>query len=178
MRVGIKAGSYSPNSGGAIAFQNPILDALSAVSSPHEIVLLQNIEGEQPPPSLLRRAGRRGQRLVQRLTNTQPKPQPESNFEAQTILQQGIDVLWHLCPLARPVPVPYIATVWDLAHRCLPLFPECQHQIFGSGKIGRSEFSRAPPRVWCVDGNECRQERNCQLFRRISRTTCGLYRFR
>ncbi len=130
MRVGIKAGSYSPNSGGAIAFQNPILDALSAVSSPHEIVLLQNIEGEQPPPSLLRRAGRRGQRLVQRLTNTQPKPQPESNFEAQTILQQGIDVLWHLCPLARPVPVPYIATVWDLAHRCLPLFPEVSTTVW------------------------------------------------
>jgi len=124
MRVGIKAGSYSPNSGGAIAFQRPILDALNAVSSPHEIVLLQNIEGEQPSPSFFQRAGRRCQRLVQNLTNTQPKPQPELNAEGRAILQQEIDVLWHLSPLARPVPVPYIATVWDLAHRTLPLFPE------------------------------------------------------
>ncbi len=43
------------------------------------------------------------------------------------------------CPLARPAPVPYIATVWDLAHRCLPLFPEVS--IIGRGlewQIGRT----------------------------------------
>jgi glycosyltransferase involved in cell wall biosynthesis len=130
MRVGIKAGNYSPNSGGAIAFQNAILGALSAVSSSHEIVLLQDSPGQQRPASLFHRAGRRGQRLVQRLTNTQAKPQPGPNFVDRAVLQQGIDVLWHLSPLARPVPVPYLATVWDLAHRCLPLFPEVSTNVW------------------------------------------------
>jgi glycosyltransferase involved in cell wall biosynthesis len=130
MRVGIKTGNYSATSGGAVAFQNPILDALGSISGPHEIVLLQNLQGEQPPPSLLQRAGRRGQRLVQRLSNTQAKPQPGPNFVDRAVLQQEIDVLWHLCPLAQPVPVPYLATVWDLAHRCLPLFPEVSTTVW------------------------------------------------
>ena len=130
MRVGIKAGNISATSGGAFAFQSAILGALSAVSCPHEIVLLQSIQGEQPPPSLFQRAGRRCQRLVQDITNTQPKPQPEVDAVGQAALQQEIDVLWHMLPLARPVPVPYIATVWDLAHRCLPLFPEVSVNVW------------------------------------------------
>ncbi len=124
MRVGIRAGNISATSGGGIAYQSAILGAISAVSSPHEIVLLKEIQGQQRPASLFQRAGRRGQRLVQQLTNTQPKPQPEQDAVEQAVLQQEIDVLWHMMPIARPVPVPYIATVWDLAHRCLPLFPE------------------------------------------------------
>jgi len=124
MRVGIKVGEISATCGGTFVLPGTILGALSAVSSPHEIVLLQDIQGAKPPASLLHRAGRRGQRLVQRLTNTQPAQLPELDDVGQAVLQQRIDVLWHMLPLARPVPVPYIATVWDLAHRCLPLFPE------------------------------------------------------
>ena len=129
MRVGIKADNISATSGGAFAFQSAILGALSAVSSAHEIVFLQRHSGERPA-SLFQRAGRRCQRLVQDITNTQPKPQPEVDVVGQAVLQQEIDVLWHMLPVARPVPVPYIATVWDLAHRCLPLFPEVSINVW------------------------------------------------
>jgi glycosyltransferase involved in cell wall biosynthesis len=130
MRVGIKAGNISGTSGGAFAFQSAILGALSAVPTPHEIVLLQDSQVEKQPSSLFHRAGRRCQRLVQQLTNTQPKAQPEMDVVEQAVLQQEIDVLWHMLPLARPVPVPYIATVWDLAHRSLPLFPEVSINVW------------------------------------------------
>jgi glycosyltransferase involved in cell wall biosynthesis len=122
MRVGIKADDFSGTAGGGggIAFQRTILGALSAVSSPHEIVFLQDIEGQKRPASFFHRAVRRYEHLVQRLTNTRPGP----DAEGQAILQREIDVLWNISPIARPVAVPYLATVWDLAHRCLPLFPE------------------------------------------------------
>jgi glycosyltransferase involved in cell wall biosynthesis len=124
MRVGIKTANISATSGGAFAFQSAILGALSAVATPHEIVLLEDNHGQPRPASFFHRAGRKCQRIVQRLTNTQARPQTELDAVGRATLQQEIDVLWHMFELARPVPVPYLATVWDLSHRTLPLFPE------------------------------------------------------
>src|SRR5439155_4907404 len=36
----------------------------------------------------------------------------------------NIDLVWFLHPGYLPVPVPYLATVWDLQHRRQPFFPE------------------------------------------------------
>jgi len=46
------------------------------------------------------------------------------HFEEQSIKDNDIDLAWFLSPSARPVSVPYIATVWDLEHRKQPYFPE------------------------------------------------------
>jgi len=40
------------------------------------------------------------------------------------LAQSGISALWSLEPLSFPVDVPYINTVWDIAHRTSPYFPE------------------------------------------------------
>jgi glycosyltransferase involved in cell wall biosynthesis len=138
MRVGIKAGNTCATSSGAFALQRAMLAALSAVSSPHEIVLLQDIEGQKRPASLFHRAGRRVERLARRLTNAQPGP----DSEEQAILQLEIDVLWQMLPSARPAPVPYLATVWDLAHRCLPLFPEVSTIARGRAWQSREDMYR------------------------------------
>jgi glycosyltransferase involved in cell wall biosynthesis len=36
----------------------------------------------------------------------------------------GLHVLWFLTPAVLPTSLPYVATVWDLAHRVEPQFPE------------------------------------------------------
>src|SRR5262249_47279545 len=40
------------------------------------------------------------------------------------ICDLGLDMVWFLTPMAEPVCVPFLATVWDLEHRRLPFFPE------------------------------------------------------
>src|SRR5207249_1118380 len=40
------------------------------------------------------------------------------------ISDSNIDLVWFLHPANVPVPVPYLATVWDLQHRRQPFFPE------------------------------------------------------
>jgi glycosyltransferase involved in cell wall biosynthesis len=37
---------------------------------------------------------------------------------------ERIDLVWLMKPWSEPLPVPYIATVWDLEHRKQPYFPE------------------------------------------------------
>jgi glycosyltransferase involved in cell wall biosynthesis len=40
------------------------------------------------------------------------------------LLKSKISVIWSLEPLSYPLEVPYINTVWDIAHRTSPYFPE------------------------------------------------------
>ncbi len=37
---------------------------------------------------------------------------------------EQIDLVWLMQPWSEPLPIPYIATVWDLEHRKQPYFPE------------------------------------------------------
>ncbi len=144
MRVGIKAGNTSAASSGGFALQHALLGEISVLSSPHEFVILQDIPGQKRPASVFHRAGRRVERLVQRLTDAQPGP----DAEEQAILQKEIDVVWQMLPSARPAPVPYLATVWDLAHRCLPLFPEVSTIGRGQAWQAREDsYRRVLPRA-------------------------------
>jgi glycosyltransferase involved in cell wall biosynthesis len=45
-------------------------------------------------------------------------------FKALRSLKLDIDLLWNLSPGTPTLRIPFIATVWDLAHRITPYFPE------------------------------------------------------
>ncbi|NMG10050.1 glycosyltransferase family 1 protein [Brasilonema sp. UFV-L1] len=47
-----------------------------------------------------------------------------SKFLLNTLVKNGIDIIWHLRPDCITMELPYITTVWDLQHRMQPYFPE------------------------------------------------------
>jgi glycosyltransferase involved in cell wall biosynthesis len=49
---------------------------------------------------------------------------PGRNEVLHAVHKYGIDLVWYLSPYYEVVPVPFVATVWDLAHRQMPYFPE------------------------------------------------------
>lgn len=120
MRVGVKACDTEATTGGGATLQNAILNALSSVPNPYEIVALRHASGANQRDSFVHKVARRSPHFVRRLAGLKS----QRALEEQAILRLGLDCLWYLHPMERPVPIPYIATVWDLAHRRLPLFPE------------------------------------------------------
>jgi len=62
------------------------------------------------------------------------------------IREHGIEVVWFLGQEGVSVPVPYISTVWDLAHRSKPYFPEVS--VAGWDWVGREQtFMSVLPRA-------------------------------
>lgn len=120
MRVGVKVEDIPPECGGAATFVRSIQGALETASTLYEIVYLKNIRGKMQSRALIHRVGRRCNRIARRLINTPPQP----SAEEREILEAEVDIVWYMAPLARPAPVPYLATVWDLEHRRMPMFPE------------------------------------------------------
>jgi glycosyltransferase involved in cell wall biosynthesis len=110
------------------------LAAIQAAHSRHEFIVFSHppIVAQKPklPHSLISRVMERMNSLAKLgatagLLRRAPPPAPERlSFEQQSLRDTHVDVVWFLIPWARPVSVPYIATVWDLEHRKQPYFPE------------------------------------------------------
>jgi len=50
------------------------------------------------------------------------------NNKINTLLEKNsIDLIWFLTPEYIPVSIPFVVTVWDLAHRIYPFFPEVHY---------------------------------------------------
>jgi glycosyltransferase involved in cell wall biosynthesis len=52
------------------------------------------------------------------------QPTPGKGVVTAWIAEKKIDFVWFLSPYYEPVDVPFATTVWDLAHREMPYFPE------------------------------------------------------
>jgi glycosyltransferase involved in cell wall biosynthesis len=52
------------------------------------------------------------------------QPAPGKGVVQAWVAERQIDFVWFLSPFYEPVEVPFATTVWDLAHREMPYFPE------------------------------------------------------
>ena len=145
MRVGVFVGYFSAEEGGGNTLRAAIVNALKALSTPHEFILFYPSDNNRPtaeaPISLIQKMRRSvsshsvlgpiarflGHRIRRPRVATSLEERRERtaiSFKEQSVRDFAIDVAWFLEPGGEPVSVPYIATVWDLEHRKQPYFPE------------------------------------------------------
>lgn len=135
MRVGVVAGSPPAADGGGFTFVRTVVGAIKGCSSSHEFIIwgeeLQQHDGKRRRIDLIKRAadrvgaGRLMRSTARVIRSAQPlfAPGRVSPLE-RFISDSNIELVWFLRPGYLPVPVPYLATVWDLQHRRQPFFPE------------------------------------------------------
>ena len=114
MKIGLCLWAYTPDVGGAFTFQENLLNALRVNESSHEVFCFYY--GNELPlqEGYLRwvRLGKSPGKHQERLLN-------------DAVLKHAIELVWFITvPIHETVDVPYIFTVWDLAHRVHPYFPE------------------------------------------------------
>jgi glycosyltransferase involved in cell wall biosynthesis len=150
IRVGILSSTMSENSGGAHTLttnlRNALIQNVSMGLRDIEIVLI-NIN---PPKATSDFSFTNQNRLFEEISLPGPRRQKierlswligkvlkyiifREKFDPflnravsinRLVLKSKISVIWSLEPLSCPLEVPYINTVWDIAHRTSPYFPE------------------------------------------------------
>lgn len=108
MKIGFYLGHLvPPSAGGAYTFVESILNALQHINTHHEFYFFYKSPKDiYPNNNFINIANPKGQTLE------------------KIPYEYGIELIYYLTPQFIPTTLPYIATVWDLAHRILPVFPE------------------------------------------------------
>jgi glycosyltransferase involved in cell wall biosynthesis len=109
MRVAVIHSEGKSNAGGGYSLQRAILDELCKSRGGHSFVFVDS--------NCLKRKA-----LLSFLEYL--RPQAKAKTGILPIDLREVDCAWYLGPRGLPLPIPYIATVWDLAHRNCPAFPE------------------------------------------------------
>ena len=133
MRIGIVIFQDDPQIGGGLTYVQEILEGLNRqlTKTEHRFYLI-GVEPEKP--------AHLGHIDLPWLGSFQagmlPRP-PASDFEYYPeVAKANLDLLCYLQPWMGQIrDIPYISTVWDLAHRCYPFFPE----VSLYGEFGRRE---------------------------------------
>lgn len=152
MRIAIIASSYSAHDGGAHAFEQSILHALSQSAAKHTFLFFDikgNLLSDISKPNTHRQFGldsvptsnqqlrpnhhnkkcfkKISKKILQYSKRLNPlfKISPESHLSLdQNLHQHKIEFVWFSYPACSEISIPYALTVWDLAHRSTPCFPE------------------------------------------------------
>ena len=140
MRFGVVGSIPDPTAGGASTFLESLVQVLATTQSHHVFIPLRETFDEAGTVAREPNAFRHLKHLRTKVMATQfgrmvatavrlvrPPSDPQIRWSAQMdslIRKQQIDVVWFLGQGGASVSVPYIATVWDLAHRSRPYFPE------------------------------------------------------
>jgi glycosyltransferase involved in cell wall biosynthesis len=142
LRVGVVGSIPHPTAGGASTFLENLVEGIAATQSHHAFIRFRErgyVENAEKVSRELNsfkhlrdlrtkvRGTWFGDRLARTVRLVRALSAPPISWSAQIdqwIREQQIDVVWFLEPWAGPASVPYITTVWDLAHRSRPYFPE------------------------------------------------------
>jgi glycosyltransferase involved in cell wall biosynthesis len=122
LKVGIFVGGGDARAGGGHAVVKAVVNGLSRVSTAHEITIIHSGFDELPetPGLEVRRIVDHSPRsFARRLGDKLRRRVPPRELDAL-----GLEFIWFLTPATAPARVPFAMTVWDLAHRTLPFFPE------------------------------------------------------
>lgn len=145
MRVGIVLGNVqAPESGGGFTFQDSIMQALLEVATDHEIVVFHDgskIDVDESSVSFVSLDSYKPKSVLKdhlpmpvlRLTHAlckvgrylmgRPSPKMTSALE-RAAQDYKVELIWFATPRFIDTSLPYVTTVWDLAHRTDPIFPE------------------------------------------------------
>ena len=166
MRIGIYYHAQTDQkTGGDAVFQETLVDVIKKLQSNHEVYLFS----PTVPADL--NAYHKGVHFIKIGTDNQGKIGEVTkvlkrliSFGADLLLdrefagfsrldkavrEHNIDLVWFISVWTEKVTVPYIATVWDLAHRVHPYFPE----VSVSGwkwKLRERHYRELLPRAACV----------------------------
>lgn len=147
MRIGVFLRDIqAPRSGGSYTFQDNIIQGLSNIDPDHDVVVfhegpsfesktghvsyvsldLYGPESESPWYVNLPGVPRRFTRGIQRVGRYVFGSSKESTPTAlgQAARAHNVSLLWFATQEHIDTGLPYVATVWDLGHRLLPIFPE------------------------------------------------------
>ena len=150
MRIGIYYPAIPRTHGGSFTFVESIVRAIPQVAAKHTFRVFHQGSEEIPDAesvsfvslrryrgarslagrpgvigrlwaSLRHRSGLEGLRRAMRGRTDWPNYDKPFN---RALLEHEIDLAWFPTPSCQPVQTPYALTVWDLAHRYAPFFPE------------------------------------------------------
>jgi glycosyltransferase involved in cell wall biosynthesis len=122
LRVGVVGPIPHPTEGGASSLLETLVEELKVTQSRHVFIPLKLGEGGHSNYLRMRlRATWFGDIVARGLRLVRPPSVPQLD---SLVREQQIDVVWFLREGGSRVSVPYITTVWDLAHRSRPYFPE------------------------------------------------------
>ncbi|MCP4134330.1 MAG: glycosyltransferase family 4 protein [bacterium] len=111
MNIGIYIGGQDVTIGGEATLEHSIVHALLDVDTNHTLFLLYSNENNTTwERANIKFINLHGMEVLSRLV--------------EIIVEEKIDFMWFTGPYYIPVPIPYLITVWDLAHRVHPYFPE------------------------------------------------------
>jgi glycosyltransferase involved in cell wall biosynthesis len=150
MKVGIFLKNELPENGGSYTFESELFSSLitHGGESKHSFVLFS--WNQEPPPVIsslkhiqfisLQRSfqerlhskfSRSSTEIFQKLRNPLTKNTQENwheKFIINSLVNNGIDIIWSLTPDCITMEMPYLIQVWDLQHRLQPYFPEVSTQ--------------------------------------------------
>ena len=143
MKIGIYIGDSKPEVGGGFSFESTILNALLETKSNHEFYFISSHKIDIPLKSnffsiplyektnpfkstYLKKFTIKFVNLININRNNRHLIHNYnlSNKIEKLIHKYNIEIMWFVTPIHVPVKIPYITTLWDLAHRVAPFFPE------------------------------------------------------
>lgn len=130
MKVGIYIGAETPQAGGSFSFVRAVLEGLCTLETRHDLRILYagaeppNLSGGLKATRVAERRVRPIRIVANRFRNAARRHEAWQNEIRSELDGLGLHLIWSLTPAAPPTNVPYAVTVWDLAHRLEPSFPE------------------------------------------------------
>ena len=162
MRIGIYYhADMEKNTGGGVVFQETLIEEISRFGTRHEVFLIGPTIPSEPPAGMrfIHLNEPRPSRLAKALTGLKRvitnSVLSDEYFSEPGLLDRAaheyqIDLLWFIAlETEKVVTIPYIATVWDLAHKIYPYFPEVSFTAWPWGARER-HFRNLLPRAACI----------------------------
>lgn len=166
VRIGVYIGEFEPEVGGGFTFVDELTSALKQRSTDHEFFFLTHygkgnasertipIAGGKPPSSLLgRNRAKVARHVPYELAKWLPLPSDEERLN-RLIKENRLELIYYPFPMFIRSRAPSVVTVWDLAHRIHPAFPEVSYDGWSWEK--RDAFYRKclPRAMGIITGTE------------------------
>lgn len=154
MKIGIYVGPAHPGNGGSYTLVRALVEALETCETKHALRILQLAPNDGPLPTSLpttQISGARSpaRRILNRVQDYLGMPDQRDAGVVAQIEALDLHLLWCLTPASLMTRLPYVATVWDLAHRLEPAFPEVSTTGW-SWDSREAQYARVLPRATYV----------------------------
>jgi glycosyltransferase involved in cell wall biosynthesis len=136
MRVGVVMPRQPPTVGGGFTLHETVVQALASVNTNHEFVLLDTVGAGYG-------AGNGWPLVDVHSLFAYHRASAENRSVVEfAALKLSLDAVWYIDHVAEALSLPVFATVYDLAHRQHPFFPEVSDDDWGWGWEARENHYR------------------------------------